>query len=123
MSTWALSGRTLGHWALDVFRFRARGDWGQSPLPIRDLLLRFRNIWRKILFTPTHRGHKANPVSLRNDTSPALLIDITPAGKFPDRSGLGISLRWKKKKLHSFFDHPNLGDATGVFVIENTATN
>ena len=88
----------------------------------RRYLFRLRDIWRQIFRGSAQCRHKAYPVSLRNDTSPAFLIYITPARKSAHRAGLGVSLRREEKKLHPLFDDPDLGDAPRILIIENTAT-
>src|SRR6266496_1427341 len=87
------------------------------------LLLCRRKIWHQIFFGATERCHEADPVTFRDRSNPAFLMDITPAWELQDGPGLGIPLRREKKELHAFLGYPNLGDALRFIVFKNTAAN
>src|SRR4029077_18646796 len=45
-----------------------------------------------------------------------------PARKIFCCAGLWITLSWKKKKLHVFFDHPDLRDSLPFLIVKHTAS-
>src|SRR6266571_8743872 len=81
------------------------------------------NIWREVFFAATDRGHEAHAIMLCDCPDPAFLMNIPPRGESQDCSGLGIPLRWEKKKLHTFLGCPDLGYASRLIVLKNPAAD
>ena len=87
------------------------------------LLLCSRNVWRQIFFPAAERDHEAHSAVFGDCTDPIFLMNIAPSGKPLHGTGFDISLCREEKKLHALLGYPDLGDASRLIVVENTATD
>src|SRR3954468_2010232 len=94
------------------------GNVNATAEPTR-LLLLLVQIRLQIFLPAANRGHETHTVSLGDRARPTFQLDKTPVRKIRNLAGLGIGFGREKKKLHPFFDQPDLGHPANPSVLKD----